>query len=64
MNYGKKLRKKPLSFAIPIEASPLSKNDTLDQDDEIYDESSDAGMGDTPGYRAVPSDTGKLPYSF
>ena len=57
-SYGKKLRKKPLSFAIPIEASPLNKNEH-DIDIEIYDESSDAGMGDAPtgGYRTVPSDT-------
>jgi len=56
MNFGKKVRKKPLSFAIPIEASPLNRNDN---EDEIYDESSDPGMGDAPtgGYRAVPSDT-------
>merc|ERR1719400_1091634 len=56
MTFGKKPRKKPLSFAIPIEASPLNKNDN---DDEMYDESSDPGMGDAPtgGYRAVPSDT-------
>lgn len=52
---GKKHRKKPLTFAIPIEASPLSKDDGH----EFYDESSDPGMGDAPtgGYRAVPSDT-------
>jgi len=56
MTFGKKPRKKPLSFAIPIEASPLNKNDN---EDEMYDESSDPGMGDAPtgGYRAVPSDT-------
>lgn len=57
ITFGKKVRKKPLSFAIPIEASPLNKND--DNEDEMYDESSDPGMGDAPtgGYRAVPSDT-------
>jgi len=54
--YGKKHRKKPLTFAIPIEASPLKEGD---ESNGIYDESSDAGMGDAPtgGYRAVPSDT-------
>jgi len=54
---GKKTRKKPLTFAIPIEASPLNRND--DDDYHEYDESSDPGMGGdgTPGYRAVPSDT-------
>jgi len=53
--YGKKLRKKPLTFSVPIETCPLSKDD----EHEIYGESSDNGMGDAPtgGYRAVPSDT-------
>jgi len=53
--YGKKLRKKPLTFSVPIETCPLSKDDER----EIYGESSDNGMGDAPtgGYRAVPSDT-------
>ena len=47
-----------MTFAIPIEASPLNRND--DDDYHEYDESSDPGMGGddgTPGYRAVPSDT-------
>lgn len=58
--YGKKHRKKPLTFSIPIETSPLCKNSGDNDENEIYDnESSDAGMGDAPtgGYRAVPSDT-------
>lgn len=56
VNFNKKLRKKPLTFAVPIEASPLNKDSDTNA---IYDESSDAGMGDAPtgGYRAVPSDT-------
>ena len=42
--YGKKLRKKPLTFSVPIETCPLSKDDER----EIYGESSDNGMGDAP----------------
>ena len=56
--YGKKLRKKPLTFSVPIETCPLGKDDDNDMYPD-YPESSDNGMGDAPtgGYRAVPSDT-------
>lgn len=56
--YGKKLRKKVTTFAIPIEATPLKDDDEDEDENEAY-ESSDAGLGDAPtgGYRCVPSDT-------
>ena len=65
-----KLKKKVTTFAVPIEASPLSsgtgfiRNDSL-ADNAYMDESSDANIGmgaggmhlQVGGYRTVPSDT-------
>ena len=65
-----KLKKKVTTFAVPIEASPLSsgngfiRNDSL-EDNAYMDESSDANVGiraggmhlSVGGYRTVPSDT-------